>query len=311
MTTIHWAAAIVIAVGGAAAPVEMAAQHAEPVVPGCLSRAPVTDSVESVLHLALAVWRPVHERARAPGPSEGEREALTLVLQQIREAVALPRELPVFLNDSTPFDLASDTTRRPLLMRPALDGRLALTLHTNGRITNFGFERRSISDALDVALITMLERQDSLGGFWYSAGPLPQDSVRLLLTTTHSPARQEVSTPLVRTRLPRYPGSQIGVRRGPAPRYPEIAAKAGISSAVIVEFVVDTTGRADTSTVRLVFAEYEEFVTEVHRVLPHQRFEPPRVAGCPVRQLVQQPFNFNLRQRPPVQREPDFFPWPR
>jgi TonB family protein len=307
------AAGIVLggALGVLAAPVEVAAQQTVQVVPGCLSRAPVTDSVESVLHLALAVWHPVHERARAPRPSESEREALTLVLQQIRDAVTLPRALPVFLNDSTPFDVDDDTTRRPLLMRPALHGALALTLHTNGRISNFGFERRSISDALDATLITMLERQDSLGGFWYAAGPLPQDSVRLLLTTTHRPGRQEVSTPLARIRLPRYPGTQVRARRGPAPRYPDIAEKAGISSAVMVEFVVDTTGRADTSTVRLVLAELEEFVTEVRRVLPRLRFEPARIAGCPVQQLVLQPFVFNMPKRQPVQREPDFLPWPR
>ena len=302
------------ALGVLAAPVAIAAQQAQPVVPSCLSLAPATDSVESVLHLALAVRYPADERSRAPRPPDGEREALALVLQQIREALTLPRELPIFLNDSTPFDVHGDTTRRPMLMHPALHGTLALTLHTNGRISNVGFERRSISDALDATLITMLERQDSLGGFWYPAGPLPQDSVRLLLTTTHRPGRQEVSTPLARIRLPRYPGTQVRPRRGPAPRYPDIAEKAGISSAVMVEFVVDTTGRADMSTVRLVFAEYEEFVAEVRRVLPRHRYEPARIAGCPMRQLVQQPVVFNSpRQAPdaPMQREPDPLKWPQ
>ncbi|HEX3159435.1 MAG TPA: energy transducer TonB, partial [Gemmatimonadaceae bacterium] len=255
---------------------------------------PVADSVDTVLHLTLALWRPERERWPAPRPTATERETLTLVLQDLRAGIAMPRALAMLLNSHSRFDSDGDTTRSPRLVHPSLDGRLVFTLHANGRITDLAFEERSISEPLDAALVAMLQRDDPPGVFWNIAHPLAQDSVRLLLTTTHSPGEWEVSTPLMRMRMPRYPATPVRVFKALSPRYPDAGLRAGVVDTVQMRFVVDTLGRVDMATAYVWAAHYREFVSEVRRVLPRLRFEPMRIAGCPTRQLVQQPFVFSI-----------------
>ena len=59
-------------------------------------------------------------------------------------------------------------------------------------------------------------------------------------------------------------------------------------SGAIVQFVVDTAGRVDTSTVRLLAARGSRMGrTELATLIGGWPFTPGRVAGCPIAQLVQ------------------------
>ena len=62
----------------------------------------------------------------------------------------------------------------------------------------------------------------------------------------------------------------------------------------MAQFVVDTTGRADMSTLRILQSDHQLFSDAVRQVLPKLRFIPAEVGGTKVRQLVQQPFRFGL-----------------
>ena len=55
-----------------------------------------------------------------------------------------------------------------------------------------------------------------------------------------------------------------------------------------LEFVVDTTGRPEMATARIVFTDTEEFADELMRVLRFWRFHPAEVDGIPVRQLLRE-----------------------
>lgn len=77
-----------------------------------------------------------------------------------------------------------------------------------------------------------------------------------------------------------------------APVYPDSLYRARVPGRVVVEFVVDTTGRAETETVGVVSATDPLFTEAVRHALADARFKPARVAGRPVPQVVRQPFTF-------------------
>jgi protein TonB len=86
----------------------------------------------------------------------------------------------------------------------------------------------------------------------------------------------------------------MAVPGSPTPRYPDILKSAGVEGEVVVAFVVDTTGRADVSSLKILKATHELFAAAVRTALPSMRFLPAEVGGKKVKQLVQQPFVFNI-----------------
>lgn len=79
-----------------------------------------------------------------------------------------------------------------------------------------------------------------------------------------------------------------------APAYPETLRSAGISGSVRVRFVVDTSGRAELSSVRVVESTHELFTRAVLASLRQARFTPGEVSGHRVRTLVERSFRFNI-----------------
>jgi TonB family protein len=85
----------------------------------------------------------------------------------------------------------------------------------------------------------------------------------------------------------RYPGSG-------APVYPTDLAEAGVEGVVLVTYVVETTGRVDTTTIRIVSSDHPHFTTSVQTALGEMYFRPAKRRGQPVRQLVEQRFRFQV-----------------
>jgi TonB family protein len=81
---------------------------------------------------------------------------------------------------------------------------------------------------------------------------------------------------------------------GSPPRYPDSLRTAGIGGEVLVQFVVDAEGRPDVSTFKVLKANRREFVLAVRLALPEMRFQAARKDGRAVKQLVQQPFMFQV-----------------
>ena len=79
-----------------------------------------------------------------------------------------------------------------------------------------------------------------------------------------------------------------------APGYPETLRTAGISGTVRVQFVVDTTGRAELSSVRVIESSHELFTRAVIASLRQARFTPGEVSGRRVRTLVERSFRFDI-----------------
>lgn len=78
------------------------------------------------------------------------------------------------------------------------------------------------------------------------------------------------------------------------PRYPDILRSAGVEGVVIVQFVVNEDGSADTSSLKVLRSTHELFKAAVRYAMPNMRFTPAMVKGRAVRQLIEQTFEFNV-----------------
>lgn len=88
------------------------------------------------------------------------------------------------------------------------------------------------------------------------------------------------------------------------PTYPPLLEKQGIEGVAVVRFVVDTTGRADLATFRVVETNHSLFAAAVREALPGMKFHPATVGPTKVRQLVELPFGFKIIRRDAAGRRP-------
>lgn len=87
----------------------------------------------------------------------------------------------------------------------------------------------------------------------------------------------------------RYPGSA-------APAYPIEMLKQGVQGSVMTQYVVDTSGFADTTSLKVLRSTHVDFTDAVRAALPYMRFYPAKVGSKKVRQLVEQEFTFRIEQ---------------
>ena len=81
---------------------------------------------------------------------------------------------------------------------------------------------------------------------------------------------------------------------GASPRYPDMLRSANVEGEVLVQFVVDTTGRVENGSIKILKSSHDLFTNSVRSALGNMRFYPAEIGGRKVKQLVQQPFNFTL-----------------
>jgi TonB family protein len=75
-------------------------------------------------------------------------------------------------------------------------------------------------------------------------------------------------------------------------RYPTVLERAGVPGNVVVEFVVDTAGRVERRTLRIVASSHPGFEAAAREAALATRFRTARAHGTPVRQLVRQRLSF-------------------
>jgi TonB family protein len=78
--------------------------------------------------------------------------------------------------------------------------------------------------------------------------------------------------------------------------YPEMLQQAGIEGSVIVQAIVDTTGRIEANSIRIVESPNPGFDEAAKNLLLGSRYRPARVYGRAVRVLIQQPIAFTIRR---------------
>lgn len=81
-----------------------------------------------------------------------------------------------------------------------------------------------------------------------------------------------------------------------APAYPLSMLEKNITGVVSAQYIVDTTGFADSSSFKVIGATNQAFVDAVRAALPYMRFSPAKIGSIKVRQLVEQQFTFRITQ---------------
>ena len=81
----------------------------------------------------------------------------------------------------------------------------------------------------------------------------------------------------------------------PIPAYPTRLREAGIQGQVIIEAVVDTLGRVEPGSIRVVSSDHADFEAPATASIRASLFRPARVFGRGVRVLVRVPVAFRLR----------------
>jgi protein TonB len=81
---------------------------------------------------------------------------------------------------------------------------------------------------------------------------------------------------------------------GPQPQYPEILRQAGVQGRVVVQAIIDTTGKAIPSSIRVTQTPHSGFEQAAKNLVLQSLFRPGRVAGRAVKVLVSVPIDFSL-----------------
>lgn len=118
------------------------------------------------------------------------------------------------------------------------------------------------------------------------------------------PMRGQHAAPLLEVRVPAM--TPVAPRRMGSITYPEESRRSGVTANLVMQFVVDSTGRPIGRSIRDLWPDdrprlrgylalhYADFVKAVRRGLANSEYRPARVGGCAVPQLVQQPFTFDI-----------------
>jgi TonB family protein len=91
-----------------------------------------------------------------------------------------------------------------------------------------------------------------------------------------------------------YDIDAIPLPENPKPVYPPTALRRNIEQAFAVEFVVDTTGRVDASSIIIPPSVPREFAESVRHAVVRWHFRPAQLRGLSVRRSVRQPFIFQI-----------------
>lgn len=256
----------------------------------CVARVPDDSLVRVVVYLEPSV----PDSARAALPSAD------LVAQLVRDRVhvllgAGRGTLPVADSVATWHEL-----ERPI----------DVTLHRDGRFTARDAGTSGVARLVGRALAAL----DSAGERVFWPDSLPGDSLTVALQLHHprvyatggvEPLRVRVAIPVFSLPVPRV--TPVVQTREPRIAYPQLSKRIHAVGSVTLDFVVDETGRVDSTTVREVWPDdeprlggelgqaYTAFVRAAREGLREARYEPATRGGCPMRWQARQSFHYRFR----------------
>ncbi|MGH2830980.1 MAG: TonB family protein, partial [Actinomycetota bacterium] len=81
---------------------------------------------------------------------------------------------------------------------------------------------------------------------------------------------------------------------GPPPRYPPHLQQSGIEGVVMLQAVLDTVGRAEPGSVRIVSSTNSGFNASAIESVNRSEFQPARLNGIAVRVMIQIPVSYTM-----------------
>jgi hypothetical protein len=259
---------------------------ADPAPVRCDSLPPPTDSVFRTIYLTL----------EAPLRKDTLPVAYTnMVLDALVHGFVAPRPLvmPAFACASKAVEGSYVPT-----MIPAALGEMTFTLDSGGRPADVHLTQSSLSPALDYALVAMSRGIDSAHPFPNAIGVTGPRRVKFFVALQSFRSAHDVSAPLFRVQMPQWRDGHTASALSQHKKavYPWIAESAGLGDDVMIQFVIDETGHAIPSTIRLISGHYREFAESAVETIVQSRYQPGSIGRCAVQELVQQPYTFTIRR---------------
>jgi TonB family protein len=123
------------------------------------------------------------------------------------------------------------------------------------------------------------------------ASGTPESSVSLVV---QMPSTSDAVSPPAHGQAPDH--EQPEMVSGSILRYPDLLRHAGIQGQVIVQAVIDTTGRAEPQSVRVVRSPHPGFNQAAQDYVLQALFRPARAQGHAVRALMNVPLEFRMKE---------------
>ena len=89
---------------------------------------------------------------------------------------------------------------------------------------------------------------------------------------------------------------------GPLPQYPDELRQAGIEGTVLLEFVIDTMGRVEEESIKILRSTNTAFEAPAREVIRKSLYSSGRIRGQAVRVLVSQALGFTIQRDPDTER---------
>jgi TonB family protein len=221
-----------------------------------------------------------------PDDQRPRAQAERMLIIAMQEAFTPPRKLDLRPWRGTLFPLPDG-----LAGGPDLTGRLEITLQASRAVRYswdpappYGLKTR-VDSALSVGTRT--------GEFRHAVSALPSKELNVVLHLRSTFNDSIPGTALMRAPISYVLLSQPARRiSGPPPRYPVKAMQAGRSGYVDFEYIIDPSGHADSTSMRVLASTSPEFIEASRAAILATTFQPAKVGNCAVPQIVQQRISF-------------------
>jgi TonB family protein len=174
-----------------------------------------------------------------------------------------------------------------------LKAELRLLIHRNGSVSDLTFVRRSGNFSFDLEAQGAVEAASSVDAFGSLPAGFQADALPVVLNFDTGPYTDESDQRTYFEFQVEEPAEML--LDNPKPTYPSALRSSGIAGEVQVQFVVRRDGTPDMDSFKVLRATNELFTQAVKAVLPSVRFNPAKIGGKRVNQLVQQSFQFAAR----------------
>lgn len=301
------AGALLLLAGGGAAEAQAVrlTDAADPAaVAACLEALPASAFTRVAVHVSATL-----EDSVAHAPLRSGADFLAQGVAQRLRAIAERAGAPV--GDGMP---AADA----LVPWRSVPATVVLTAHRDGRLAWVRSDTGAARTA-DTAATALLARALAAAHADGERIPWPDgltdDSASFTLTLAGPTIRRDGSAALERVgrafaafTLPLPWAEPVAMTAAARVVYPEASLRGGAEGMVRLQYVVDEQGRVVRETIAEQWPAtrprlrgdlgrfYEAFRRATERGVPTARFEPARIGGCEVPQLVQQDFAYGLRR---------------
>jgi len=188
--------------------------------------------------------------------------------------------------------------------RSSLEAEVSFFVQRDGSVTDLQFIRRSGNFAFDLEAQGAVEETGRFRAF----GALPDgwtadvlfvrfyfsgQSVRAWADERKAEASNQASDQVF---MESVVEERPEVLSGPALNYPDLLRQAGVQGRVLVQAIIDTSGRAEPPSVKVIQSPNPGFDQSAKNYVLRALFRPARVHGRAVRVLLNLPIDFKIKR---------------